>query len=422
MLPRRRRDSSIGCRIFISYTTHQREDVTLANGLYECLVDCSLEDVFIDKKKLEWGDDWERKIDEAIAQCTHFVVFVSEAADRSDQVKREIDVASVYEDIKLLPVLLGDPRVNLVNRANAIRVAGAVIESLERDTEYVCGEVVRVSGRGKSSCTPPKEPPPHGRLAAGLCGREEAFDEVRSFLAIHRAEKKDQPAALFVFGRDEDKPGAFIDAMIETWVRPHVIAEAAAADGKVEIPWPGGYVSSSMLNGLKYGFLTHFGLPVADLSDDAFIRQVCALQRRGLMIVHTVRCSTWDAAETPRALTQYLQLWDRLGQLQEKPFVLLFFSVIYSDVVGGLETTVTPSAIRSAIASAQLPRSSAIASAMTRRDLPPITRDDVADWFKKYASQVGAETQKSITDGIFGRRRSRRMSDVEPELQRVVSP
>lgn len=413
---RKARPRDGGCRVFISYNTHQREDRTLAKGLRDCLVNCSLDAVFRDEESLRPGDDWEKVIDAEIERCSHLVVFITEAMQGSDQVLREVEVAKEVE-AKIVPVIIGEPRRNPVSEIHAIRLTQSrYIESLTHDVEEICQQVTSITGVRKNGRL-------RGRLLPYLCDRAAIEEALRGRMSVHRAEKRDQPAVMFVCGSADDRPEHFTTRMIDGWIRKWIVDQETAALEPLRIQWIEGVAADSTVRGLKQRLIDELGLPDDDPSDDGFVRQMCNLGRKGLVIVHTLRCEAWDPDETPLAIARYLELWEKVGKAPKKPFVIVVFNILYSDAAEQAERRAGKSSVRASLLAAVKkwsPPAAAI-SAIVSADLPAVEREDVDTWFDVYAPQVAVEEKKQMLDSLFAGGKKLPMSVVEPELQRFVN-
>jgi hypothetical protein len=370
---------------------------------------------FLDRKKLIPGQEWSPLITDEIARCSHFVVFVSEATTLSPEVLREIDVAKAKR-VKILPVVLGEPRKNPVAQVHAIRLSqNRMIESLTRDIEQICHEIGSLTGKMQQL------PRPTGgsTLAPLLCDREAQADLFRSVFAVHRAETPDDPVALFVCGWDHDRPESFLERMTETLIRKYVVDQQTAAAAPVDISWPnGGIAASSAVNGVKYELLDQLSLPneKQDREDENFIRHIAGLRQRGLIVVHTIRSSKWDPEQTPEALCSYLALWKRIGQEPQKPFAVLLFKVIYSEARAKTEAAAAPVHVRRSLeASVTQPETSI--SATIADDLESVTPEHVHEWFKDFAPHVPPDERKKRVDAMFKNTSELRMSRIEPTLR-----
>ena len=88
-------------RVFLSYS---RSDRAFVDRLADDLGVAGIE-VWCDVDALRGGEEWRTKIVDAIEQSDVFLLFVSPASMRSDNVRRELTVAE-EEDKQVVPVLL----------------------------------------------------------------------------------------------------------------------------------------------------------------------------------------------------------------------------------------------------------------------------------------------------------------------------
>lgn len=88
-------------KVFISYTSHDQE---LANKLCRALESEGLR-VWIAPRDIPAGSDYSTAIDQALRQCTHFVVLISEHSMRSKYVKSELTNA-FDNDAVILPYFI----------------------------------------------------------------------------------------------------------------------------------------------------------------------------------------------------------------------------------------------------------------------------------------------------------------------------
>jgi hypothetical protein len=96
-------------RIFVSYSSHDREKVSkivkvLERGLGPDFL------IWIDSKELKVGDDLADKLRQALEQADYFLPMISEASNKSPWVQREIAYAVELADTKklvVIPFLLG---------------------------------------------------------------------------------------------------------------------------------------------------------------------------------------------------------------------------------------------------------------------------------------------------------------------------
>lgn len=96
-----------GPTVFVSYAS---EDAEAAHRIADALLSLGFSDVWLDKKKLIGGDDWEDRIEEAVEKCDFFMPLLSKQADSRrkgvfwQEWNLAIDQARRVQDVYLLPV------------------------------------------------------------------------------------------------------------------------------------------------------------------------------------------------------------------------------------------------------------------------------------------------------------------------------
>jgi hypothetical protein len=101
--------------IFISYA---HADIEYARIVHQVLEQAGFR-IFRDEKDIKVGDDWDKKISEALDQTTHMVLLLSKTSmpDRRE-VRREWFYFDTKRQAPILPLLLEDCKINdrLINR------------------------------------------------------------------------------------------------------------------------------------------------------------------------------------------------------------------------------------------------------------------------------------------------------------------
>ena len=86
------RDATTAFRIFLSYKQNGAPDDGVAEKVYEALKAAG-HTVFSDKKDIQLGEDWHRKIEEELSQSDYFIPFLSQNSINSEMVRAEIERA-----------------------------------------------------------------------------------------------------------------------------------------------------------------------------------------------------------------------------------------------------------------------------------------------------------------------------------------
>ena len=80
-------DSTKNPTVFFSY---KREDEDIVQRVYDDMQLRGVQDIWMDRRKLEAGEDWSHEIKEALKKCTHLVLFVSKKAMFSEIIAEEV--------------------------------------------------------------------------------------------------------------------------------------------------------------------------------------------------------------------------------------------------------------------------------------------------------------------------------------------
>ncbi len=136
--------------IFISYAS---EDFERVLPYYEFLHDKGL-DVWIDKKRLVGGQNWDLEIKKALNKATMIVIFVSENSyDKRGYIQRELKLAlkkieeKLYDDIYIIPVLMS-PEVKRPEELSEIQfIDGDSLDSKDRVFEAINLQLIKMGAK-----------------------------------------------------------------------------------------------------------------------------------------------------------------------------------------------------------------------------------------------------------------------------------
>lgn len=124
--------------IFVSYS---RDDQALVDRLLRRMVNAGY-DIWIDREDITAGDQWRRQIVEAIETSSQFVVALSRNSVKSDNVRKELDLAEGV-NAKIVPVFLEPVSVPAEMR---YQLAGLQQVNLADDFEIGFGRLSRALG------------------------------------------------------------------------------------------------------------------------------------------------------------------------------------------------------------------------------------------------------------------------------------
>lgn len=407
---------------FISYTSRHPADEDLAQTLRTCVEQCGVS-TFIAPVDIEAGDIWRETLAGNISRCTHFLVIVSEASIHSEEVQKEITQALKRHDrggLKIVPVIVGKPSSNPLAHIQAIQLRNysrfEVVEVKTPHPRSLCRRIRRIVCGDKEAAVPRLG----GVLLPKLCDRERQEEQFRSALAIHLTRRRSQPLVFFLCGEEDDDPDGFIERMLETCIRIDTVNSSEEIVARITIAWPDGEPTDAAVDGLKFMLLDALGLITGDVTDEAFVLEVGKLRDAGIVVVHTLRATSWHPEETPSLLRAYLALWEKLAASPRKPFFIIFIKVIYSDVAADLQAGRSPARIRAALSGIVARQRQA--TALTVRmgeDLGLVHRRDVERWLRSYAAEVSHQTHTRWLNEIFRDGTRLKMEIITEHLERI---
>ena len=149
-------------RVFLS---HASEDKPLVRRLAKTLHGNGI-DTWFDEWEIRTGDSIRRKIDEGLADCTHFAILLSPASMKKEWVNLELDgafVKKVRDRAKLLPLVY-----ELSPEDLPVLIAGMKVFSIDATLEGVDGLIQDILGKPRK---PPLGPRPEvGTILGELFG------------------------------------------------------------------------------------------------------------------------------------------------------------------------------------------------------------------------------------------------------------
>jgi hypothetical protein len=142
--------------IFLSYSRH---DSAYVDRVARCIVDNGHR-VWIDRRGIAAGEQWRREIVEAIKGASLMIVFLSPNSARSNNVRRELDLADNAR-LKILPTVLAPTQIP---DAMQYQLAGVQMIELWRDQDQ--GVRILLKAIGRSGVAPnPRPQPVLGKLS-----------------------------------------------------------------------------------------------------------------------------------------------------------------------------------------------------------------------------------------------------------------
>jgi hypothetical protein len=128
-------------QIFISYSI---KDAEVADRIHQKLVKEGL-DVWVDREDLQGGDLWRRQIVEAIASCSAFVIILSPDSVRSNNTRKELDIAE-GKNRRIIPVMIS--KINIPSEME-YQLAGVQVIDLSSNLEAGLDRLIESLGVNK---------------------------------------------------------------------------------------------------------------------------------------------------------------------------------------------------------------------------------------------------------------------------------
>jgi hypothetical protein len=408
---RRVRRAQRATRVFVSYTGRHPADEELAKRIHDALRARAVS-VFVAPLSIEPGSEWRSALRKELAECSHFVVVVSEASMRSEEVISEIRFICERrrDQVRVVPILYGRLSANSFADIQGIPFrnysAFAPIEISSRDeVRHVCDRLLKLLGVATPGAA---RGALHGRVVPLLCDREEQEDAIDALLA-HPSPA--EPCAFFIGGREEDNGDSFVERIVITKLTPGGLA---ARPAQIRIPWHGGWSRHSGPRALTALLFEKLALPTGDISAAAFARHASALPDPVIVLTHTLYGDEWSITETPKILSAYLNFWDKVSSSGATARFVLFFLIIYPP--DGDTPAPSPAAIRASL-------SSTIARRRVRatlvRDLPCVREKHVHRWFADYAGDIPEPERMQKIAALFATSTCQHMEAVEAALRRI---
>jgi hypothetical protein len=264
-----------------------------------------------------------------------------------------------------------------------------------------------------------------GRLVAKLCDRQAQEEEFRERFRRILGENPGSPQVFFIPGEEGQCHESLVERLVH---RAEELTAAESSTGREKaIPWQHEGELTQRTSRLLYSLFENLGpsgrkpAHTTDLSPVAFSRMIEASLNAYIVIKHDLRAGRWDAT-TEALLANYLQFWSDLPVTNNRPPVLVFISVIFPrpEAVGWkklLPGALDPATARQKSVQRFLKslEQSAAVPCRVLAGLPPVTRDDVMDWFRNHKIYDSEEKRLRAVDRLFpsGVMRPKAMMEIE---------
>lgn len=151
---RTKKSRNHGAKVFLSYSRKNR-DGHLADTFFSRLQEAGF-DPFLDSKSIRPGDEWFKKIDEALEACDYLLIFLSKGSLNSEMVTEEVRRAKKRRETNsderpvIIPVRVQLPYGQDTNYelAGYLESFQQILWNSEKDTERILSRIISVISEG----------------------------------------------------------------------------------------------------------------------------------------------------------------------------------------------------------------------------------------------------------------------------------
>jgi len=270
---------------------------------------------------------------------------------------------------------------------------------------------VRRMAAGVSSAAGPNL----GRLVYKMCDRRAQEEDFRDTLLNALEQRPGVPQVYFITGEEGQCHESLVERLIDRTNRSLLTTSGDhSAGGRVKkTAWQYDGELAQRTSRLVYSLFENFG-PLTRQSCDpkklsalAFGELLASSLSAYVAIQHEVHAARWDSVAAD-LLSNYIRFWGELSQHTDRPPVLVFISIIFPR----LERTSWTRMLRLGTVSAAMLKKrvwnalkelqeAATVSCRVLTELPPITREDVLEWFSLNQIYDSEEKRMLAVDRLF---------------------
>ena len=270
----------------------------------------------------------------------------------------------------------------------------------------------KVAASGKQQ---QRSEPNLGRLVAKLCDRRAQEEDFQQTFLDALDRHPGSPQLYFITGEE----GQCHESLVERLIHRAGIASASESPGSTagrvrKIPWQYDGEPAQRTARLIYALFDNLGPRASwkdarhkDLSPQAFSALVQQSLNSWVAIQHDVHAARWDP-QSPSALEAYAKFWREMPPSPERAPVLVFVNVVFPRAEAAGWKKLIPGA--SIIASRRkkaffdyLKSLEPLAGIPCRvlAELPPVTREDILEWFSLNHIHDSEEKRIRAADRLF---------------------
>jgi hypothetical protein len=270
--------------------------------------------------------------------------------------------------------------------------------------------------------------PNFGRLVAKLCDRRTQEDEFREFYLDQSDRRPGCPQAYLIPGEEGQCHESLVERLIHRAERLMAGNELQRKAGRQKVvPWQFGGDALQRTRRLLYSVVEEMGgsrtngeRPGRSTRQPNLEEVLRELPNAYLAIRHDVHAARWDES-TAETMASYFGQWGALSSDASRTPVFIFLAVIFrrSNAGGGIVPrlrAVLDQRQRKRIAGElQEVASRATIPCLALAELPPITREDVLEWFALHHVHASEEKRLTAVDQLFdgGRVTRKAMWEIE---------
>jgi hypothetical protein len=266
----------------------------------------------------------------------------------------------------------------------------------------------------KTAAPPCSSKPKLGSLVSKMIDRIPQVKDFMRFFREHSKKCPGRPQFYFIHGDEWQGHECLLERLMNTCLKEYAEEEWGREFATIkidEVPWPKEGSLEDRVVHLKMNVMEKFAgfRETPDLSALSLARLSCFDKRPLVLIKHNIYSEKWDNHTQP-LLSHYLEeFWAGMAGDEHEPMprFLVFFNVRYRFLVepGLLRKMFKRKAFSKELIRTLLENLSATSPGncpcLLLRELTPIERDDVLDWFSEYDIFEFEADKKNCLEAIF---------------------
>jgi class 3 adenylate cyclase len=255
-----------------------------------------------------------------------------------------------------------------------------------------------------------------GRMVSKMCDRRTQEEDFRDTFLDALERYRETPQIYFITGEEGQCHESLVQRLIDRANRcvATVVRDDSAGGRMKKIPWQYDGELAQRTSRLVYSLFENLGPAPSrqsygpkKVSAAAFSDLLANSLSAYTAIQHEVHASRWDST-TADLLANYIRFWNDVPPSSDRPPVLVFISIIFPRAdrtswkkvlpLGAVTASMRKKRIWNTLAALQ--RTSSIPCRVLA-ELPPITREDVLEWFSLNHIHDCEEKRMRAVDRLF---------------------